>query len=226
MLGRGLRERGDDLGLSQAEVARRTGLSAERYGQYVRGLREPDFDTLLTICGALQTSPDQLLGLRPSDPTPNLSNTPDLPPIVPAGEEYDPIAALEIRPGMGGGGYEDLSDATLVLFPKRLIRDQLGAKPDDLRVVEVEGPSMSPVLESGDQVLVNIAKRNPSQPGIFCLFDGFGIVCKMVERVRRIDPGEEPKVRIISVNPLFKPEEITEDEAHILGRVVWFARRL
>lgn len=156
-------------------------------------------------------------------PEPNISNTPDLPPIVPAGEDYEPIVFLEIRPGMGGGGYEDLTDASTVLFPSRLVRTQLGARPDELRVVEVEGPSMLPMLESGDQVLVNIAKRNPSQPGIFCLFDGFGIVCKLVERIRGTDP---PMLRIISANPLFKPDEVTEEEAHIIGRVVWFARRL
>lgn len=222
-LGNGLRRRGDELSLTQAEIARRCGLSPERYGQYVRDEREPDFDTLDIICGILKTTPDRLLGYaveRESD----ITNTPDLPPApVQTDEDYVEIAALEIRPGMGGGGYEDLSDAVMVRFPRKLIRDQLGARPEDMRVVEVEGPSMSPMLESGDQVLVNIQKRNPSQPGIFCLWDGFGIVCKLVERIRNTDP---PKVRIISANPLFKPEEITEDEAHIIGRVVWFARRL
>jgi phage repressor protein C with HTH and peptisase S24 domain len=143
--------------------------------------------------------------------------------MVSVSDDYLPIAALEMRPGMGGGGYEDLADATTVLFPRRLIRDQLGARAEDIRCVEVEGPSMLPMLESGDQVLVNIAKRNPSQPGIFCLWDGFGIVCKLVERIARSDP---PRLRIISANPVFGPYELTEDEANIIGRVVWFARRL
>lgn len=221
-LGRGLRQRGDELHLPQAEVARQVGISPERYGQYVRDEREPDFDTLDLICKTLRATPDLLLGYAVRA-EPNITNTPDLPPMVPAGEDYEPILSMELRPGMGGGGYEDLTDATTVLFPSRLIRTQLGARPEDLRVVEVEGPSMLPMLESGDQILVNIAKRNPSQPGIFCLFDGFGIVCKLVERIRGTDP---PMVRIISANPLFRPDEVTEDEAHIIGRVVWFARRL
>lgn len=153
----------------------------------------------------------------------NIGNLPDLPPTTVSTGDYIPILALEMRPGMGGAGYQDLTDTSTVLFPRRLIRDQLGARAEDLRYFEVEGPSMEPMLESGDQVLVNITKRNPSQPGIFCLFDGFGTVCKLVERIRNTDP---PMVRIISANSLFKPEEIAEADAHIMGRVVWFARQL
>jgi transcriptional regulator with XRE-family HTH domain len=221
-LGRGLRKRGEDLGLSQAEIARRCGLSPERYGQYVRDEREPDFETLHIICSVLKTTPDRLLGY-PVSAEPNISNTPDLPPMVPANGEYVSIPFLEIRPGMGGGGYEDISDSTLALFPRRLIRDQLGAQPEEMRVVEVEGSSMSPMLESGDQVLVHLGKRNPSQPGIFCLWDGFGHVCKWVERIPRTDPA---RLRIVSANQIVQPYELTEEEAYIIGRVVWFARRL
>ena len=44
-----LRERAAQLGISNAEVARRAGLSERRYGHYVSGVREPDLRTLLTI---------------------------------------------------------------------------------------------------------------------------------------------------------------------------------
>lgn len=219
-----LREIGDSMGLSQADVARRCGLSAERYGQYVRGERAPDFDTLAVICGVLKTNPNQLLGYSEAQPEQHMANMPDLPPdFVMAAEDYVRVTALEMRPGMGGGAYEDLDTTSGTLFPRRLIRDQLDARPEDIRLVEVEGPSMSPILESGDQVLVNLLKRNPSQPGIFCLWDGFGTVCKLVERVPLTTP---PRLRILSANPLFTPYELTEEEASIIGRVVWYARRL
>jgi hypothetical protein len=128
-------------------------------------------------------------------PPQHVGNTPDLPPVIASdGDDHDAIAALTIKPGMGGGAIEDASaDAVRVMFPRRLIRDQLQARHDELRLVEVEGASMAPLLESGDQVLVNVAKRNPTPPGIFCLWDGYGIVCKLVERIPRTDP---PSVRI------------------------------
>jgi transcriptional regulator with XRE-family HTH domain len=47
--------------LSDAEVARRAGLAERRYGHYVRGAREPDLQTLLRICTALDVTPNDLL---------------------------------------------------------------------------------------------------------------------------------------------------------------------
>ena len=50
------------LGLSDAEVARRAGLSERRYGHYVTGRNEPDLATLLRLCKTLNVSPNDLLG--------------------------------------------------------------------------------------------------------------------------------------------------------------------
>lgn len=56
-----LRRRAEELGLSNAEVARRAGLSERRYGNYVSGRREPDLATLVKIATVLATTPDRLL---------------------------------------------------------------------------------------------------------------------------------------------------------------------
>lgn len=56
-----LRQRARQLELSDAEVARRAGLTERRYGHYVRGVREPDFATLLRICAVLEQTPNDLL---------------------------------------------------------------------------------------------------------------------------------------------------------------------
>ena len=61
-----LRERAAQLGISNAEVARRAGLSERRYGHYVSGVREPD---LLTIAMTLGTTPDVLLGVVDAKPS-------------------------------------------------------------------------------------------------------------------------------------------------------------
>lgn len=63
VLGQRLRLRAKELGFSNAEVARRAGLSERRYGFYVTGDREPDLSTLLRICKVLATSPNFLLGI-------------------------------------------------------------------------------------------------------------------------------------------------------------------
>ncbi|WP_420917357.1 helix-turn-helix domain-containing protein [Rhizobium laguerreae] len=45
-------------------MARRAGLTDRRYGNYVTGDREPDLATLLRISETLQTTPNDLLGIR------------------------------------------------------------------------------------------------------------------------------------------------------------------
>ena len=58
-----LRERAAELGIAHAEAARRAGLSERRYSHYVNGLREPKLATLVRIAEALQTQPNDLLGV-------------------------------------------------------------------------------------------------------------------------------------------------------------------
>jgi transcriptional regulator with XRE-family HTH domain len=56
-----IRERARELGLSDAEVARRAGLSERRYGYYSTGEREPNLATLVRICEVLAATPNDLL---------------------------------------------------------------------------------------------------------------------------------------------------------------------
>jgi transcriptional regulator with XRE-family HTH domain len=57
-----LRKRAEDLGISNAEAARRVGLAERRYANYTAGEREPDLATVARIAKALETTPDYLLG--------------------------------------------------------------------------------------------------------------------------------------------------------------------
>ena len=64
-LGQRLRERARKLGLADATVAERLGLSQQRYHNYVSDQTEPDYETLLRICRALDTTPNAVLGAEP-----------------------------------------------------------------------------------------------------------------------------------------------------------------
>lgn len=65
---RRLRERAAELGVSNAEVARRCGLGERQYGYYIAGARQPNLQALVKIARVLNTSADHLLGL--TDPPP------------------------------------------------------------------------------------------------------------------------------------------------------------
>ena len=137
---------------------------------------------------------------------------------------YVAVNTLEVRLGAGGGGSgEEDFIGEPDLLPVGLIEGELNGQAPDFLLMAIEGTSMVPDLLSGDRVLIDRRKTNPSQPGIFALFDGFGIVAKLVERVPRSDP---PQLRMISRDPGLKPYEATLDEARIIGRIVWIARRV
>ena len=55
--------RARELGLSNAEVARRAGLSERRFGNYATDTREPDLQTLAVLARVLGISADELLGV-------------------------------------------------------------------------------------------------------------------------------------------------------------------
>ena len=61
-LGQKLRDRARELGLADATIAERLGLSQQRYFNYVSDQTEPDYDTLLRICRALNTEPNVVFG--------------------------------------------------------------------------------------------------------------------------------------------------------------------
>lgn len=81
-------------------------------------------------------------------------------------------------------------------------KGSLKASPSQLRIMHVEGDSMSPTLLDGDTVLVDMTRRAPNPPGIFVLDDGMGLVAKRLEYVPNSDP---PSVRVISDNGFYSP---------------------
>ena len=56
-----IRQRAKELGLKGSEVARRAGITAKRYNNYVNGTREPDLASLRAISTVLETTLDALI---------------------------------------------------------------------------------------------------------------------------------------------------------------------
>jgi len=132
------------------------------------------------------------------------------------------VEALPTYAGAGGGGTGD-GEVERASFSRSLVEYELRAKPTDLLAIQIEGNSMSPDFQSGDQLLVDKRKTSLAQPGAFCLWDGDGYVVKYIEKVHDSEPQ---KVRVISANQIYSTVERLADEVRILGRVVWFARRV
>ena len=142
-----------------------------------------------------------------------------------APEGFVAIPEIDVRASAGPGAvHEGLEEAKETwLFPGSMVRHEFRARPDDLRMITVDGDSMEPLLASGDRILLDTSQRIPVPPGIFVIWDGMGVVAKRVEHVPSSDP---PKIVVRSINPDYPTYELTGEEVNIIGRVVWAAKRL
>lgn len=147
------------------------------------------------------------------------------------------IPEIDVRAGAGMGGESPLEafspngrdvvahDAVVGHWqmPEGYLSAELRAAPRTVRIIAVEGDSMAPTLMSGDRVMVDIRRRVPSPPGVFAIWDGLGVCVKRIELIHGSEP---PTVRIISDNGQHATYERTAEEANIIGRVIWFGRRV
>lgn len=169
-----------------------------------------------------QISRDTLKKLRDAFPDfPGFNQMrPDI-PLAPRLQDYLPVRILPSYAGMGGGGYGE-GDEETGLVPRQLIENEFRGRPDDFQLINVRGDSMEPMFHHGDQLLVDLRDRNPIQPGPFAILDDGAYLVKLVERV----PGKRGYYRIFSANDRYSESEVEETETTIMGRPVWFARRL
>jgi phage repressor protein C with HTH and peptisase S24 domain len=177
-----------------------------------------------------------LLGVPDSEirppPEPGARPPAELPELVTprrrvraSADGFAAIPELDVRASAGAGALNDgLEDAKATwLFSETMIRHEFRAQPEDLRVITIDGDSMEPLLSSGDRILVDTSQRVPVPPGIFVIWDGMGIVAKRVEHI----PNSDPAIVVIkSVNPAYQTYERHAEEVHIVGRVIWAAKRL
>ncbi len=137
--------------------------------------------------------------------------------------DYVIIPRFIVDASAGGGTIVSLEqEGESYYFRKVWIKEHLNASPDDMRMLYVRGDSMEPTLCHNDIILADTTRKSPSPPGIFVLFDGFGLVAKRLEYTSH----KPPRIRIISDNPQYSVYERSVDETLIIGRVAWFAREM
>lgn len=135
------------------------------------------------------------------------------------GRDVIAIPGLEVRAAMGGG--VEVSDEVAgqpFYFRKAFAERVSRGRPGNLRVIELTGDSMEPTLSDGDVALVNLGATDvASAPGVYCLWNGRGLVVKRLAFI----PGQAGKLRIKSDNPLDDTDEVDAEDVRIIGRVMW-----
>lgn len=139
-------------------------------------------------------------------------------------KELVEVGEQNVRLSAGPGAIIDAEHKIGVWhFPRRYVVDEMRLSPGQLAVVEVEGDSMFPTLSSGDRVMIDHHDKNPAKPGIYAIWDSGATVVKRLERIPASDP---PMVVLISDNKNHNAYTVLEEYVKIIGRVVWYARRL
>lgn len=196
-------------------------LKAELGETFVRDMlrrnRAPGADSLARLAPVLQTTVAWLTG-ETSDSGGDSPVRAGPAPSVVTIPEYD------VRLSAGGGTLIEAENQTGIWqFSRSYLVDELRLAPSNLAIVEVEGDSMEPTLRSGDRVLIDHSDRNPAKPGVYAIWDSNATVVKRLERVPASDP---PKVVLISDNKNHNQYTVLAELVNVIGRVVWFGRRL
>lgn len=202
-LARRIRVRGSELGLSQADVAEKAGISTSTLGNYWNGKRSIPLAALRRVAEALSMSVDQLLG---SEVTDQLD-------LVAIGE-------VDLAYGLGGTFTDGPVEVQIHHFPRAWVESITRTPPSMLTFARGRGDSMQPTLQDGDMVLIDRAQRTVrEQDAIWALTVGDIAMIKRV-RVR----GEN--VQILSDNDRVPPDHAHVEEVNVVGRVIFIGRKV
>ncbi len=131
------------------------------------------------------------------------------------------IRQLQVGASAGAGAHaEDELAEAMGFGPKWLKR--LGADPDKLSLVTVDGDSMDPTLCDGDDIMVDHgAALRPLRDGIYVLrMDD-------VLLVKRLAVAPSGRLSIRSDNRQYPDwDDVDAADVNIIGRVIWTGRRL
>lgn len=131
------------------------------------------------------------------------------------------VRRLDVVASAGAGGLVD-RDAAIGMesFDRRFL-DRLGVRSTQLAMLRARGESMAPLIEDGDDILVDESDRRVGTEGAVYVIRLDGAL--MVKRVSR----ERGGLRVCSDNAAFPALALQPPrDIEILGRVVWLSRAL
>jgi hypothetical protein len=132
------------------------------------------------------------------------------------------VPKLAVGASAGGGALNsDEALAGKVGFDEKWLR-KMGLDPARLSLIRVNGDSMQPTLNHGDDIMVDTAAaERPAKKGIHVLrLDG-------TLMVKRLQPEKGGRLSILSDNPSYPPiMDVDPGEVTVIGRVVWVGRKL
>jgi hypothetical protein len=132
------------------------------------------------------------------------------------------IPKLDVGASAGPGAINDAEAlAGRIGFDEKWLR-KLAVDPAQLSLIRVEGDSMAPTLNNGDDIMVDGSAATGA------LRDGIHVIrMDDVLMVKRLAKGPAGRLSVLSDNPAYPAWPDVDGEAvTVIGRVVWAGRRL
>ncbi len=147
----------------------------------------------------------------------------------PAGDQLPasgltPVTRVMVRASAGPGALPDSErKQPYFAFDERWLRALTASKAGDLSIIRVEGDSMAPTLNDGDDILVDRAGCNEAlRDGIYVLRVEESLLVKRLA----IHPMGR-RVTVQSDNPAYSDwPDCSLGDIHCVGRVIWAGRRI
>lgn len=221
-LGERLLERLAATGVSQAELARRVGITQPAINHLIkRGTGGSAH--LHRIAKELGTTPEYLLGEADEFGGSVAADIRAASRNLPSGRDPDLVELdeIDLRYGLGGTYVDGPITAEKRQFSRAWLRQFTGAPPEQLFWASGDGDSMEPTIRSGEVVLIDRSQLTPRMgDGIWAIAWGD------VGMIKRLRPLPDGTVEIHSDNQAVRPGLASDGDLHVIGRVVAVVRRL
>lgn len=135
-----------------------------------------------------------------------------------------PVTRVLVRASAGPGALPGAEQAQpYFAFDGRWLKALTGSRQDQLSIIRVEGDSMAPTLNDGDDILVDKAGCSEAlRDGIYVLRVDDSLLVKRLA----IHPLGR-RVTVQSDNPAYPDwPDCGLDEIHCIGRVIWAGRKI
>lgn len=202
-------------GWSQAELARRVGVSQQTVWKLISGHSQGSRH-LHAIARALATTPEYLSG-ETDDPAPPMR-------IEQARQTADdnlvPVQEIDLKFGMGETALDIPVTTAVRRFDRAWLRQFTAAAPHELFFAQGIGDSMMPTLLNSDILLIDT-----SQKSMKIADQIWAVAMHGNGMIKRLRMGKEG-VRILSDNPNVPDDTAYDGELFLIGRVVAIVRKI
>lgn len=196
-----------------ADAAEAFGWAYPTYAAHENGSRGFRADTAQRYAQAFGVKAQWLLYGGPVDRVEKDEPAPEGAALVPV---YDVAASAG-----GGSVVEYEAEIYSLAFPPEYLKKLTSSSPAHLSIISVKGDSMDPTLVDDDVVLLDTSKTNLSFDGLFVIRFDDALHVKRVGRSAK--PGY---VIVISDNSAFRDIEADKGDLHVIGKVLWYGRKV